>query len=152
MSRVVELVVGIALLAGLGYWARHEYAVLHAWNATVYWVMVGGAAYAAICTAALSRRIADPTLKTPIVAWIVIVVFWIMDLVSAMSSTNENRYGTYEYDEEERRRRRAFDGPEPDDKAGIGLLSAIVSTILAAACYGGLMYAMFYMGKRALEP
>jgi hypothetical protein len=132
-SAVVALVVGLVLVAALGVvGAIYKDSLVTASRLGVA-IIFAAAVYGAALAAVSIRRIVDPKLPVPILAWIAVAVFWVMSILGkkdgdASSSTSTPTAST-----------------SSDD--GMGRVWAMFSTLAALVLYGGAIAFVVYLAK-----
>jgi len=132
-SLVVTLVVGLVLVVAFAVVAAHYWPALAQYSRVSLAVILGITLYGAGLAAVSLRRVIDPRLSIPILAWLAIVAFWIMSILgkkdddissSSSSSSSSSRRGD-----------------------GMGRPWAVFSTIMALGVYGGGLALMVYLAR-----
>ena len=139
-SAWVAVVAGVLLVGALGVIVQREWAALDMKHDVLMIVCAGVTLYAAITSALLIRRIADPDLEIPILAIIAVVIFWIIEIFGEASSDNR-RYGS-SYSSSS-----SYTSSSSPSTKGMGLFGAIAGTIISLAFYGGGLAILFYVAK-----
>ena len=132
-SAVVALVVGLVLVAALGVvGAIYKDSLVTASRLGVAIIFAAGL-YGAALAAVSIRRVIDPKLEVPILAWIAVVAFWIMSILGKKDddpSSSTSSSSSSSKDE------------------GMGRVWALFSTLAALVVYGG---AIAFTGDLKLE-
>src|SRR5262245_23604956 len=81
-SAIVGLVVGALMLGALGIVENHYWAGFSTRSGLAIGLVLTMAIYGALLTAVCIRRLVDPWLPTPILAWILMWIWWVIDFIT----------------------------------------------------------------------
>ncbi len=145
-SLVVMVVAGAILLGVLAFVFQHYWPVLALESTLMKAILIGLGVYGALLAAVMIRRIADPTLPMPILAWVVAGAWFIFGLIAHAHhhSKDENRDHHHHHDTDPAK-------SSSFGKAGTGMAWAIFLTLVGLAMYAAGVGITHYIAKHRLE-
>ena len=118
-SAIVALVAAVLLVGAYLGLVGHEWHALHLCHEWFHVGVIVVTIYCGATAAVLIRRIAEPTLAVPWLAWIAIALIWIMSLLGDDNNSSSSSKSSW------------------DPARGMGLGWAIFGSILALGAYAG---------------
>jgi hypothetical protein len=142
-SAIVMVVAGAILLGVLAVVTQHYWPVLALQSTLFKLIVIGIGVYGALLTAVMIRRIAEPSLPMPILAWVVAIVWFVVGLIGAAKTDPDDR-------------RHELHRTEPETsssfgKQGTGMGWAIFLTIVGLGMYAAGLGLTYWKGKHTLE-
>ncbi len=146
-SAIVMVVAGAILLGVAAVVFQHYWPVLALKSTLTKLILLGLAGYGALLTAVMIRRIAEPSLPMPILAWGVAIAWFVFGIIATFKGSAEDN---------EHRRDRYLNSTEPAKsstfgKHGTGMGWAIFLTLVGLGMYGVGVGMTYWMGRQTLE-
>lgn len=142
-SAIVMVVAGAILLGVLAVVAQHYWVPLDARGPVFKFLVLGAGVYGALLAAVMIRRIAEPSLPMPILAWIVAIVWFVIGLIGAATRKDDHHH--HSLHDHDPAKSSSF------GKNGTGMGWAIFLTLLGLGMYAAGIGFTYWSSKHLLE-
>lgn len=136
------VVAGAILLGVAAFVFMHYWPVLALKSGLTKAIVIGLAGYGALLTAVMIRRIADPSLPMPILAWVVAFAYFIFSMFQPKTDDEKLHEHMHASDVEK---------SSSFGKQGTGMGWAIFLTLVGLGMYGAGIGITHYMARKTLE-